>query len=106
MDVPGPGKSKKTTLTVTIPSGAAIGSEDEIRVKAESVVKTGVSDEGSCIVCAAMQIIPPIDDTQVVEGSPTTNYGGKAFMYTGSSTTGIYFICHNFSRFYNKSTTF
>ena len=90
MDVPGPGKSKQTTLTVTIASGAAIGAEDNIRVKAESVVKAGVSDTGNCIVRAAMQVIPPIDDTQVVEGSPDTNYGGKDFMYMGSSTTGSY----------------
>jgi len=99
LSVPGPGKSKETTLTVTIPSGAAIGAEDNVIVTAASMVKPNVSGSCSCLVRAAMQITPPIDDAQVVEGSPGTNHGGKAFMYVGSSTTGVYLDERAFLKF-------
>jgi len=99
LSVPGPGKSKKTTLTVTIPGGAAIGAEDNIIVTAASVVKPNVSGSCGCIVRATMQIAPPIDDAQVVEGSPSTSYGGRTFMYVGSSTTGVYLDERAFLKF-------
>ena len=83
-------KSREVMLTATIPPGASIGAEDKITVKAESVTWAEAIDNDSCIARAAMQIMPPIDDTQVVEGSPSTSYGGKAYMYVGSSTTGAY----------------
>ena len=99
LNVPGPNKSKETTLRVTIPSDTAIGVEDNITVTATSLVNANVSGTDSCIVRTAMQITPPVDDSQVVEGSPDTKYGSKGFMYVGSSTTGVYLDERAFLKF-------
>jgi len=80
--VPPSGKSE-TTLTVTIPSGAAVGTEDIITVKADSEVKPGVSHSKSCTVRAETQLVPPADDTYTHEGRPSMNFGAGVSMYVG-----------------------
>jgi len=92
LNVPGPNKSKDTTLMVTIPSDTAIGIEDNITITATSTVNDGVSGSGNCVARAAMQIIPPTDDTYTHEGRPDTNWGGSEDMYVGwyeHPTTGV-----------------
>jgi hypothetical protein len=83
-----PMETKPTTLYVTIPAGASFGDFDNtITVTATG---TGVSSSFTCTAIASTRIIPALDDSQAVEGRPTTTHGGLPWIFVGSATTGEY----------------
>jgi len=70
---------KRTTLTVTIPSGAAFGAEDEITVTATSQGDDTVSLDAKCKPTASMRIGPPVEDSYTTQwpqeaGEPLGSY--------------------------------
>jgi len=95
-NVPGFFEFRTVKLKVKVAENAP-GTVDNITVTASG---TGaVSDNYYCLAIIGRQIRPTMDDSQVVEGTPTTTAGPQTFMYVGSSTTGRYLDERAFLKF-------
>ena len=69
------------TLSVTIPGGASLGTDDVITVTATSADSV-VTHSASCYAHAA-RVIVPTDDVYVDVGQPDSNLGSASKMYVG-----------------------
>jgi len=79
---------KYATLRVTI--SGAIGTVDNVAVIATSEDNTAVSSSSVCLAIVENRVRPSKADSQVVQASPSVNYGERMFMYVGSSATGVF----------------
>jgi hypothetical protein len=70
-----------TTMRVTIPGGASLGTDDVITVTATSA-DSAVTHSDSCVAHAA-RVIVPTDDAYVDVAQPDSNLGSASQMYVG-----------------------
>lgn len=85
----GVGASVDVTLTVDIPSDVAYRVKDKISVTATNEDNADAYDSENCTAYSGTWLMPPEDDSQVVEGGGDNEriFGGSDYGYVGSSDT-------------------
>ena len=81
---------KYVTLRVKIPTDTPIGTEDVVTITATSDDNENATHSAQCVAIVGNRVRPTIADAQVVEVEPDRNFGGKGWMYVGSSATGLF----------------
>ena len=81
---------KYATLRVKNIPPNPLGTEDVVTITATLHDNENENHSAQCVAIVGNRVRPTIADAQVVEANPDKKFGGRGWMYVGSSDTGLF----------------